>query len=100
MKVEVKDLEQGDEIIISNWSDLRYLKVLKAPKLTGVIHYHTGKPLYGAVKCLVHSEDATGYNGHIYIKKVFSNKDLNTIIYKDLQARDIWLVKRDYNTNN
>lgn len=95
MKIEVKDLQEGDEIIISNWSGLRYLKVLKAPKLTGVLHYHTKAPLYGAVKCLVHSESKTSYMGNTYDAKVFSNQDLNTIIYKDLYGRDIWLVKRN-----
>jgi hypothetical protein len=95
MKVKVEDLQVGDEIIISNWSDLRYLKIVKAPKLTGALHYHTKAPLYGAAKCLVHSEPATYYNGHVYNKKVFSDKDLNTIVYKDLYGRDIWLVKRN-----
>ena len=95
MKIQVKDLKEGDEIIISNWSDLRYLKVLKAPKLTGVLHYYTKAPLYGAVKCSVHSEPKVGFSGNTYDAKVFSDKELNTIIYKDLQGRDIWLVKRN-----
>ena len=49
--VEVKDLEVGDEIIISCQSYFKYLRVLRKPSLSGKTHWHTGAPLYKAVKC-------------------------------------------------
>lgn len=100
MKIEVKDLKVGDEIIISNFSELRYLKVLKTPELSGTLKYYNKVPLYKAVKCSVHSEDVANYAGRQVRVKKLSDTDLNTIIYKDLEGRDVWLVKRDYNTNN
>jgi hypothetical protein len=96
MKVEVKDLKKGDEIIISNYSELRYLKLLKAPQLSGILNYYTKVPLHKPLKCLVHAEMATSpFSRKSAMVKKFDDKDLNTIMYKDLEGRDIWLVKRN-----
>ena len=34
IKVEIKDLQEGDEIIVASGSNLKYLKVLKEPTLS------------------------------------------------------------------
>ena len=45
--IEVSELEIGDEIIISSYSKLKYLKVLKLPKLKS----GSWKDYYTNVKC-------------------------------------------------
>jgi hypothetical protein len=96
MKVSIEELEPGDEIIISSFSDLKYMKVLVKPELSKTKKgWRTGKPLFKSVKCAicrkVHTNPDTGYKWSGYD---FDTEDLNTIIYKDLEGRDMWLAKK------
>ena len=92
--IKVDELEIGDEIIISSYSNLKYLKVVKLPKLkTG-----SWKDYYTNVKCSL-------------LKKIMKNRNFewnafpfeqdvtkhNSIIYQDLNNRHILLVKRENN---
>ena len=92
--IKVNELEVGDEIIISSYSNLKYLKVLKLPKLK------TSRwgDSYTNVKCSL-------------LKKIMKNRNFewntfpfeqdvtkhNSFIYKNLNNRHILLVKRENN---
>ena len=93
--IKVSELELGDEIIISSYSDLRYLKVLKLPKLK------TNKwgDYYTNVKCSIKQEhylNRWGKQRNINIFEQDVTKH-NSTIYKDLNNRHILLVKRENN---
>ena len=93
--IKVSELEVGDEIIISSYSDLRYLKVLKLPKLK------TNKwgDYYTNVKCSIKQEhylNRWGKQRNINIFEQDVTKH-NSTIYKDLNNRHILLVKRENN---
>ena len=93
--IEVSELEVGDEIIISSYSKLKYLKVLKLPKLK------TSRwgDYYTNVKCSIkqkHCVSKWGKNININIFETDVTKH-NSIIYQNLNNRDILLVKRENN---
>lgn len=97
MVIDVKDLIEGDEIIISAYSDLKYLRVLRTPvESTTKKHWKTGVPLYKAVKCSLRKDDYTHSSGYHYSKIVCSPEGHNKDVYQDLNGRVIWLVKRKY----
>ena len=50
--IKVSELEVGDEIIISSYSNLKYLKVLKLPKLKS----NNWGDYYTNVKCSIKQE--------------------------------------------
>jgi len=90
MLVEIKDLREGDEIIISAYSDLKYLRLLRDPKISKTRkHWKTGQPLYKAVKCSMRI-DPNSRHKRIQCTPENHNKD----IYQDLEGRVMWLVKR------
>ena len=79
----------------SSYSDLRYLKVLKLPKLK------TNKwgDYYTNVKCSIKQEhylNRWGKQRNINIFEQYVTKH-NSTIYKDLNNRHILLVKRENN---
>ena len=92
--IKVNELEIGDEIIISSYSNLKYLKVLKLPKLKT----SRWRDSYTNVKCSL-------------LKKIMKNRNFewntfpfeqdvtkhNSFIYKNLNNRHILLVKRENN---
>ena len=92
--IKVSELEVGDEIIISSYSNLKYLKIIKLPKLKT---NHWGG-YYTNVKCSL-------------LKKIMKNRNFewntfpfeqdvtkhNSFIYKNLNNRHILLVKRENN---
>ena len=92
--IKVGELEIGDEIIISSYSNLKYLKVLKLPKLKT----NRWGDYYTNVKCSL-------------LKKIMKNRNFewntfpfeqdvtkhNSFIYKNLNNRHILLVKRENN---
>ena len=93
--IKISELELGDEIIISSYSDLRYLKVLKLPKLK------TNKwgDYYTNVKCSIKQEhylNRWGKQRNINIFEQDVTKH-NSFIYKNLNNRHILLVKRENN---
>jgi hypothetical protein len=103
--IEIQDLQVGDEIMISCQSFFKYLKVLVVPKISKTkVHWHSGKPLYGNVRCstrqdVVISYSYTDSNGVVHNrtskKWIASPENHNMIISQDLSGREIWLVKRE-----
>ena len=98
MKVEVKDLKIGDEVILPAGRGFRFLKVLKEPEPRSV------GSTYKSVRCSanieVHSNtskrrwDQTDYT---YTWKEWHKtfEGHNTRISVDMNYKDVWLVKRD-----
>lgn len=93
--IKVSELEIGDEIIISSYSNLKYLKVLKLPKLK------TSRwgDYYTNVKCSIKQEHRVykldkNININIFEQDVTQH---NSVIYQNLNNRDILLVKRENN---
>jgi hypothetical protein len=100
--IEVKDLEVGDEILISCQSYFKYLRVLRKPIPSGKKHWNTGDPLYKSVKCSTRREEKTftyRHNGNPYTRTekvwAFGPEDHNYEHYVDLGYRQILLVKKN-----
>lgn len=94
MKVSIEELEEGDEIIISG-CDLYYARVVRKPKLNPKkLHWYTKQPLYASVRLLISKKEFTEPNGYKYWKIELDPTDLNTAVYRDLNYKYIWLVKR------
>lgn len=104
MKIEVKDLVVGDEIIIPSQSHLKYVKVLAAPVLDLSKSSHiAGKDLYKTIKCSISSIQTTlpvtrwrpkpGVQNDYQFEEDISKH--NAKIYLNLNCMDIFLVKRD-----
>ena len=93
--IKISELEIGDEIIISSYSNLKYLKVVKLPKLkTG-----SWKDYYTNVKCSIKQEHYVtrwGKQRNINFFETDISKH-NSFIYKNLNNRHILLVKRENN---
>ena len=103
--IEIQDLQVGDEILISCQSFFKYLKVLVKPTLSKTkVHWHTGKPLYGNVRCSTRQDEVVTYSYtdssgvvHNRTSKEWqvTPEEHNKIISQDLSGRQIWLVKRE-----
>lgn len=100
--VEVKDLEVGDEIIISCQSYFKYLRVLRKPSLSGKTHWYSFAPLYKAVKCSTYrSEKDVTYTrmGNTYTRSEkkweFGPENHNYNQYVNLEYRQIILVNKN-----
>ena len=93
--IKVSELEVGDEIIISSYSNLKYLKVVKLPKLK------TSRwgDYYTNVKCSIKQEHRVSKWGKQININIFEQDvtQHNSIIYQDLNNRHILLVKRENN---
>ena len=93
--IKVDELEIGDEIIISSYSKLKYLKVLKLPKLK------TSRwgDYYTNVKCSIKQKHCVSKWGKNININIFEQDvaQHNSIIYQNLNNRDILLVKRENN---
>ena len=94
-KIKVNELEIGDEIIISSYSNLKYLKVIKLPKLK------TSRwgDYYSDVKCSIKQEhhiSKWGKQMNINIFETDVTKH-NSTVYQNLNNRGILLVKRENN---
>ena len=93
--IKVDELEIGDEIIISSYSKLKYLKVLKLPKLKT----NSWGDYYTYVKCSIkqkHCVSKWGKNININIFEQDVTQH-NSVIYQNLNNRDILLIKRENN---
>ena len=93
--IKISELEIGDEIIISSYSKLKYLKVIKLPKLK------TSRwgDYYTNVKCSIKQEhhiSKWGKQTNVNFFETDTSKH-NSIIYQDLNNRHILLVKRENN---
>ena len=93
--IKISELEIGDEIIISSYSKLKYLKVLKLPKLK------TSRwgDYYTNVKCSIKQKHCVSKWGKNININIFEQDvaQHNSIIYQNLNNRDILLVKRENN---
>ena len=93
--IKISELELGDEIIISSYSNLKYLKIIKLPKLKT---NHWGD-YYTNVKCSIKQEhhiSKWGKNMNINFFETDISKH-NSTIYQNLNNRHILLVKRENN---
>ena len=93
--IKVSELEVGDEIIISSYSNLKYLKVLKLPKLKT----NSWGDYYTNVKCSIKQEhhiSKWGKQTNVNFFETDTSKH-NSFIYKNLNNRHILLVKRENN---
>lgn len=100
MEIELKDLQVGDEIIISSGSRLKYLKVLRPIRLNGKESYYNNIPLYKGVYCSARREEVElklsnnptyrTWKKNVYICSPESNLEM----YQNLNGKTIWLVKR------
>ena len=93
MLIEVKDLRVGDEILIPRHSGLKYLRVLREPRLKT-----KSTDIYRAVYCSHNSEIITRvFSGRTYTYKVpkCTPEDHNVEKYENLNYKTIWLVKRE-----
>ena len=98
--VKLEELLEGDEIIISGNSNLKYMKVLKTPIISKVKKYwRTGLPLHTAVRCSIRQDSVQcPYKKDYYYKEYVFEQDItkhNHRISIDLNNRDIFLVKRE-----
>jgi len=102
MLVEVKDLQIGDEIMVSANSQFRYLRVLRAPRIGKKMHWRKKTPLYTSVKCStrMEKEDYTWntHNGQPITRSYdvykFTDEDHNRELNVDLNHRGIFLIKK------
>ena len=93
--IKVSELEVGDEIIISSYSNLKYLKVIKLPKLKT----NSWGDYYTNVKCSIKQEhhiSKWGKQTNVNFFETDTSKH-NSIIYQNLNNRHILLVKRENN---
>lgn len=98
--VQVKELLKGDEIIISAFSKLKYMKVLKTPTISKTKKYWlTKSPLYSSVRCSIRQDDVKSeYNELFFYKDYLFEQDISKHNHKisiDLNNRHIFLVKRE-----
>ena len=121
IKVEIKDLQEGDEIIVASGSNLKYLKVLKNPVLSdkkgwmksvddeGYFKWDNNAAKYKALLCSNKVEEVTykyrykyrGWRGapdtfNTYKKYIWETdvKKHNKRVSIDLNNKDILLIKR------
>jgi hypothetical protein len=101
-EIEIKDLEIGDEILISCQSHFKYLRIVKKPAIGDRVHWITKQPLYKAVKCSTRREDevityAHNNNTRSYTKTtyLFTPDDHNHTLYVNLTDRQIILIKKN-----
>ena len=117
IKVEIKDLQEGDEIIVATGSNLKYLKVLKNPALSdkkgwmksvndeGYFKWDKNATKYKALLCSNKLDEVTykfkGWQGAPDRFKTYKSYIFEPDIEKhnkrvsiDLNNKDILLVKR------
>ena len=98
--VQVKELLKGDEIIISAFSKLKYMKILKTPTISKTKKcWLTKSPLYSSVRCSISQDDVKSkYNELFFYKDYVFEQDISKHNHKiniDLNNRHIFLVKRE-----
>ena len=93
--IKVNELEIGDEIIISSFSYLKYLKVIKLPKLKT----NRWGDYYSNVKCSIKQDHHISKWGKQMNINIFEQDvtQHNSIVYQNLNNRHILLIKRENN---
>jgi hypothetical protein len=113
MLVEIEDLEIGDEVIITNSINPKYLRILEVPRESKKLNWDKSKRFI-AVRCLTNMKQIPKtYNryDHVtktYVPKVFydtqyhlSEPDDTAVVEKvNLNYKKIWLVKKGDNYLN
>ena len=108
IKVEIKDLQEGDEIIVASGSNLKYLKMLKNPALSddeGHFKWDNNAAKYKSLLCSTRVGEVTykyrGWQGAPDRFKTYKSYIFEPDIEKhnkrvsiDLNNKDILLVKR------
>lgn len=98
--VKIEELQEGDEIIISSNSNLKYMKVLKTPTVSKTKKdWKTGLPLFTSIRCSIRQNNIQSprHENYFYKEYVFE-QDITKHNHKisiDLEGRDIFLVKRE-----
>ena len=98
--VQVKELLKGDEIIISAFSKLKYMKILKTPTISKTKKcWKTGLPLFTSIRCSIRQNNIQSpYHENYFYKEYVFEQDITKHNHKisiDLEGRDIFLVKRE-----
>lgn len=103
--VDIQDLDEGDEILISCQSYFKYLRLLRKPIIHATKkHWTTQQSMYKSVKCsTIRTEKVTSWtrDGQTYSCKhkewEFSPDNHNYNHYVNLNFRQIILVKKNKN---
>ena len=72
--VKIEELQEGDEIIISGHSSLKYMKVLKKPVISKIKkNWITNLPEFAAVRCSIRQDrvQSTYHEDHFYKNYIF-----------------------------
>ena len=102
--IEIQDLDEGDEILISCQSCFKYLRILRKPMLSPTKkHWTTQQPMYKGVKCSTIREQSvktwTNSHGQTYRRDLkewgFGPDNHNYDHFVDLNLRQIILVKKN-----
>lgn len=100
MLVEIKDLQIGDEVVISSYSNLKYLKILTLPILKTKDNWNKTSKItyYSSCRCSTRNDIKTYFNS----SRTYSNYtyEPNISLHNDkisvnFNGRDIMLVKRE-----
>lgn len=83
--IKLNEIEVGDEIIISCFSRLKYLKVIKIPIKKDSTTFRC------SIKKIQHNKGTYNWTKNIFEQDVTQH---NEVIYQDLCSRDIFLIKR------
>jgi len=61
--IKIQDLQVGDEIMISCQAHFKYLRVVRAPRMSKTkVHWNTKQPMYENVRCTTRQELVTTTN--------------------------------------
>jgi hypothetical protein len=109
MIVKVEDLDIGDELLVGYQGGFRRLKILEKPRIGKRVHWQSKDPLYVNVKVSTYVDTtyrtswrwANGNRVTVQVPmkeyKVKESDEHNTIIKVDLNYKDMWLLKKNYN---
>jgi hypothetical protein len=91
--IKVHELQMGDEVVMSLHSNLRYIRIESPVRLTGTTNY-LGDPRCKMVRCSF-CQVKKNNNGWTRTIDEYNPENHNVTKHFDLNARDLWLVKRD-----
>ena len=86
--IKIDEIEIGDEIIISCYSELKYLKIVQIPRKKD------GSRFKCSIKQFQRTSGTWNYTVNSFEQNVTQH---NHIMYQDLYGRHIFLVKRENN---
>jgi len=93
--IEIEELQEGDEIIISCQTFFKYLRVLSPPKKDNAGYYNRVKCSGRRTSIEKEWTDFNGQKNKYYIHKwECTPNEHNIIQYLDLQYRQILLINR------